>query len=48
MFFQFNFETQCNLDEQEMVIEPEVKQSSLPTTANNSPGSVKSFESFGA
>lgn len=31
-----------------MDAEPELKQSSLPTTAHNSPGSVKSLESFQA
>ena len=47
MFQMFNFETQINFEEEEMVIEPFEKVQSNPTTAFNSPGSVKSqSESF--
>ena len=48
MFYHFNFETNCNFDQVQMEPEADHKKTSMPTTANNSPGSVKSFDSFQA
>ena len=41
----FNFETQLNFEDDEMMVEPQEKMNVMPTTAYNSPGSHKSAKS---